>query len=173
MATRSIPATRVAVRAHPTPASAGSGHAGAATPPGEPAAAESFLGRGWAFPLALADDGEVALVADEEDVRQAIAIILGTSPGERVMRPEFGAGLNALVFEPMNTTTFELIRARVQEALARWEPRILVREVRVRPDPDAPPGAGRLRIEVRYTIRASNTDGNLVYPFYLLESRRP
>src|SRR5262245_36466786 len=85
---------------------------------------KAFLGRGWAFPPATDTSGEVALAAYEEDVRQAIRIILATAPGERVMRSDFGAGLNALVFEPLSTATVALVRFRVEDALTRWEPRI-------------------------------------------------
>ncbi len=124
-----------------------------------------FLGRGWAFPVAPDARGEVALVEYERDVRDAVRIILGTAQGERVMRPDFGAGLETLVFEPMNTTTIALVRHRVEQALITWEPRIDSITVEVR----AEPTRGRLDIEVRYRVRAANTFYNLVYPFYLLE----
>lgn len=83
----------------------------------------AFLGVGWAFPV-CADAGRTAVAAYEEDVKQAIRIILGTDPGERVMRPDFGAGLSAFVFEPMTPATLEALRQRVEEALVDWEPRI-------------------------------------------------
>jgi phage baseplate assembly protein W len=132
------------------------------------AEANNFLGIGWAFPPAPGVTGEIATAAYEEDIRQAIHIILGTSPGERVMRPDFGAGLHALIFEPVNTTTKALVRHRVEEALITWEPRIDTITVEVRADP--PPG--RLTIDIRYRVRATNTFYNLVYPFYLLEGER-
>ena len=127
---------------------------------------KAFLGRGWAFPLQNGPDGEVAMAAFEEDIRQAILIIMQTDPGERVMRPDFGAGLNALVFEPVNTTTLALVRHRVEQALILWEPRINVIEVLVTTDDNE---RNRLLIEVQYQVRATNTFYNLVYPFYLLE----
>ena len=77
---------------------------------------ESFLGTGWSFPLSFASGGDAALVSDEDDIRQAIQIILATAPGERVICPDFGSGLNALVFEPLNMTTIELVRTRVSDA---------------------------------------------------------
>ena len=107
--------------------------------------------------------------AYDADVREAVLIILGTSPGERVMRPDFGAGLNALVFEPMNTTTVTLARHYVEEALVLWEPRI--DSVAVDVTADMP--LGRLRIDIAYRVRATNTFYNLVYPFYLTEGRQP
>ena len=128
----------------------------------------AFLGTGWAFPPTADVTGEVDTAAHEEDVRQAVWIILGTARGERVMRPDFGAGLHALTFEPINTTTIVLAKHRVEEALVTWEPRIDNITVAV----TAEPPRGRLMIEVRYRVRATNTFYNLVYPFYLLEGRQ-
>lgn len=126
---------------------------------------KAFLGRGWAYPIAAAG-ADVALAAHEEDVRQAVRIILETARGERVMRPDFGAGLDEFLFEPLNNTTMALVRHRVEEALITWEPRIRVRAVEV----TAPePARGRLDIAIDYELRATNTFYNLVYPFYLQE----
>ena len=126
----------------------------------------SFLGSGWSFPVRLADDGSVALVDHEEDVRQAIRIILDTNHGERTMRPEFGSGVRAFVFESITTTNLSLLRHRVEDALVRWEPRIDVASVTVA----LPPGVrNRVDVSISYTIRATNTFYNLVYPFYLEE----
>lgn len=128
--------------------------------------AKAFLGVGWAFPARLEADRTVSMAAYEEDIRQAILIIMGTNPGERVMRPDFGAGLNAFVFEPVTTTLLALVKTRVREALVDWEPRIDVEEVKVTTDPAE---RNLLLIEVSYRVRATNTLHNLVYPFYLEE----
>jgi uncharacterized protein len=128
--------------------------------------ARAFLGVGWAFPPHLEPDGTVAEVAYDEDVRQAIRIILATNPGERVMRPDFGAGLKAFLFEPVDAGTAALVQTRVEEALTDFEPRIDLGSVQV----DADPGERNvLRIEVSYRVRATNTQANLVFPFYLEE----
>ena len=129
--------------------------------------AKAFLGRGFAFPVAIDVSGATAVAEYEEDIRQAIRIILETEPGERVMRPDFGAGLRALVFEPINTHTIALTRHRVEQALILWEPRIDSVGVTV----TAQPREGRLDIGVRYRVRTTNTFYNLVYPFYLQEGR--
>jgi phage baseplate assembly protein W len=129
---------------------------------------KAFLGLGWAFPVARDSQGDIQIAAYEEDVRQAIRIILSTNLGERVMRPDFGAGLRALLFEPMNTTTLSLAQHHVERALTEWEPRIDVLGVRVMFDKDDP-SRGRLLIDIDYRVRATNTFYNLVYPFYLLE----
>lgn len=128
--------------------------------------AKAFLGRGWGFPVAV-QGGRIATAEYEEDIRQAIRIILDTDPGERVMRPDFGAGLRALLFEPINTMTIALARHRVEQALILWEPRIDNIGVEV----SAQAKQGLLRIEVRYRVRKTNTFYNLVYPFYVQEGR--
>ena len=128
---------------------------------------KAFLGRGWAFPVAVTADGDVALAEYEEDIREAILIILGTNPGERVMRPDFGAGLRALAFEPINTATMALAKHRVEQALVLWEPRIDSIDVKV----SAQPARGLLEIDVRYRVRRTNTFYNLVYPFYVREAQ--
>ncbi|SRR5712692_1127390 len=130
---------------------------------------KAFLGVGWAFPTCVQADGRIATVAYEEDIRQAILIILGTNLGERVMRPDFGAGLNAFVFEPLNETTKQLVKTRVEEALIDWEPRIDVEEVKVTIDPVE---RNKLLITLNYRVRATNALHNLVYPFYLQEGTR-
>jgi phage baseplate assembly protein W len=131
----------------------------------EPSQGKAFLGVGWAFPPAASPAGDMATAAYETDIQQSIRIILGTAPGERVMRPDFGAGLKKLVFEPMNTTTAALAQYNVEQALLQWEPRIDQITVKVTPQPSA----GSLMIEIRYRVRLTNVFYNLVYPFYLNE----
>lgn len=122
-----------------------------------------FLGRGWAFPVGVDHRGGIATTAGQTDIDQAIRIILGTTPGERVMRPEFGCGLHNFVFAPNSPTTAGLVSYHVREALGRWEPRIEVERVEVTPDPR---NEAVLLIEIRYRIRSTNDARNLVYPFY-------
>ena len=127
----------------------------------------AFLGAGWSFPVTLTEGGDVAMVSHEEDIRQAILLILETEPGERAMRPELGAGLAALAFEPLGTTTMALARHRVETALVTWEPRIDSIEVKA----VAAREKGRLDLTIRYRVRSTNTFYNLVYPFHLQEGR--
>lgn len=119
-----------------------------------------FLGRGWAFPVQT-QGGVVLLSENQQDIKEAIGIILGTAQGERVMRPEFGSRLAELVFSPANAATVSLAINYTRQALERWEPRINLDDVVVTPT------GNRLDIEVIYRIRASNVPDNLVYPFYL------
>jgi hypothetical protein len=128
---------------------------------------KAFLGRGWSYPVSSNGTAtDVPLVEHEEDIRQAVRIILETGRGERVMRPDFGAGLDAFLFEPIQTTTMALIRHRVEESLITWEPRIRVESVEVTA---AAANLGRLDIAIAYRVRSTNTFYNLVYPFYMQE----
>ena len=127
---------------------------------------QAFLGTGWAFPIVLDATGEIALVRGDEDVHQAVRIILGTSLGERAMRGDYGAGLEALVFEPLSTSTIALARHRVEQALIRFEPRIDVLGVTAVPSDSR---RARLDITIDYRVRATNVFYNLVYPYYLVE----
>jgi hypothetical protein len=125
-----------------------------------------FLGTGWSFPVEPDATGDVELSSGEADVAESIWIVLGTAKGERVMRPDFGCGIHDYVFATVNTTTLNLIETSVREALIRWEPRIEVQNVEIRTDEIR---AGKLLVDIDYRIRNSNTEANLVYPFYLEE----
>jgi phage baseplate assembly protein W len=132
---------------------------------------KDFLGRGWAMPVALDPrTGLVATVAYEEDIRQSILIILETSPGERVMRPNFGCGIHDLVFAAMDSTTLQRVRSTVEEALRRCEARIEVLQVNV---DEAATSEGKVLVEVEYRVRKTNQLGNLVFPFYFREGGQP
>jgi uncharacterized protein len=127
---------------------------------------KAFQGIGWGFPPGVQPDGSTTVARYEEDIRQAIRIILGTNRGERVMRPDFGAGLREFTFEPLNQTTCLKLQTRVQESLVTWEPRIDVLKVEARVDGSE---TGLVQIAMTYRMRSTNTLHNLVYPFYLME----
>lgn len=129
-------------------------------------AARDFIGQGWRFPVKPDSRGRLNWVTGDEEIRQSIWLILTTAPGERQMRPEFGCGIHDLVFDANTAALHGLVQANVQGALARWEPRIDVLDVRV----EAPPEQRNLLlIHVDYRIRANNAIFNLVYPFFLIE----
>lgn len=126
---------------------------------------DGFLGIGWNFPIALDENGQVQMAPDgEEGVRQSIWMILSTSPGERLMRPDFGCGIHDAVFGVNNAGTANAVAEAVRQALAVWEPRIDVLDVYALPDPA---NASLLLIEINYQVRSTNSRFNLVYPFYL------
>jgi phage baseplate assembly protein W len=129
-----------------------------------------LLGSGLAFPLRVDHGGGIALASGEEDVEQAMEIILSTAPGERPMRPEFGCEVHALVFETIDAGIIGRMETAIRAALDRWEPRVVVQRV----DFDlADVDEGRLEITIGYRIRATNDQRNLVYPFYMIPAEEP
>jgi uncharacterized protein len=124
-----------------------------------------IIGSGLAFPLQVDRRGGIALARDEQDIDQAIQLILGTAPGERPMRPEFGCGVHDFVFDTIDAGTIGRMEEAIRSALSRWEPRIEVRSVEFDVSQS---GEGVLAIDIGYTLRATNTDRNLVYPFYVI-----
>jgi uncharacterized protein len=132
-----------------------------------PASHKTHLGVGWSFPPKVVG-GSLRYARYEDDIEQAIQIILLTSRGERVMLPEFGAGLRDFVFEPNSDATRARMEESVRKALVDWEPRINLERVKVTESDDGP---NIVLIHVDYVVRATNSFYNRVYPFYLLEGR--
>jgi uncharacterized protein len=126
---------------------------------------DEFIGRGWAFPLRTDATGGIALVAREREIEEALRLILGTAPGERPMRPEFGCRIHEHVFASADGTTASAIAAEVKAALRRWEPRIDVEDVLVSFDAR---DAAVMYIDIRYAVRRTNDRRNLVFPFYVI-----
>jgi phage baseplate assembly protein W len=127
-------------------------------------ASKEFLGAGVAFPLALDAQKQIAMNGLEDHVQQSILLIMRTAKGERVMRPDFGADLDKLAFEPLSPATIARVQHQVREALVRFEPRIDVLHVTATVHPTEKAG---LLIHVEYRVRQTDTVFNLVYPFYL------
>jgi uncharacterized protein len=125
---------------------------------------KEFIGRGLAFPLQIDQQGGLALTRGAGEIEQAIRIILGTSPGERVMRPEFGCRIHELLFAPNNASTRRMAAYYVEEALERWEPRITLADIDVQTDPHRD---GILQIEIKYRIKDTHDERSIVYPFFL------
>lgn len=125
---------------------------------------KNILGSGLAFPLQTNARGEILLVSSAEDIAQSIRVILGTHPGERVMRPNFGCRAHELLFEPRNATTMTLMRKYVEEALRFWEPRIEVLAVNTEASQEQD---GAIYVEIEYRIKATHDTRSIVYPFFL------
>lgn len=121
-----------------------------------------FLGKGLSFPIA-GHDGRITMADSDESIRQAIWIILGTAPGERIMRPDFGCGIHDLVFAVNDIDTRTRVAMEVRDALTLWEPRIDLLNVTVETK-----GHGEmLLINIEYRARTTNNLFNMVFPFYL------
>jgi len=125
--------------------------------------APAFLGQGWSYPVAPGADGALDLAAGPDKIAQSIWIILDTEPGERVMRPTFGAGLRRYLMQPNSSAIRALIEHDVQIALASFEPRIQLTNLSVEPGDDP----ALVLIRIAYVTVRDNQPANLVYPFYL------
>jgi len=129
---------------------------------------DSFLGTGWSFPPSFAAGGaEVHTVSGVEDIEQSLAILLSTRRGERVMQDEFGCDLSEFLFGEITSGLVGRLRDMIADAILHHEPRITVNGIEVS---ESEAQSGLLLIEIDYTVRATNSRFNMVYPFYLDEA---
>jgi phage baseplate assembly protein W len=134
-------------------------------------AEHAFLGTGWSFPPAFGPGGaEVQTVFGVEDVEQSLAILLATRRGERVMQENFGCDLSEFQFGEISQGLIGRVRSIVADAILHHEPRIAVNEIEVS---EQGMRDGLLLIRIDYTVRATNSRYNMVYPFYLQEAAAP
>lgn len=125
----------------------------------------AFLGVGWHFPPEVDKaTGRVRTAEYDDDIAEAIRLILLTRKGERVMRPDFGSLLHMFIFENDSLSTLSRLAQDVKSSLTLWEPRVKDIEV------DASAGdAGFINLSISYTVRTTNNPYNMVFPFYVKE----
>ena len=114
--------------------------------------------------LHVSRTGGIDLVAEHASVRQAILLLLTTTPGERLMRPDYGCDLHRLVFAPNDATTHGLAIHYVRQALQRWEPRIDILRLDANSSEADP---GRMDILLEYRMRRTLHRDTLVVPVNL------
>jgi hypothetical protein len=122
------------------------------------------LGQGMSFPPRVGPDGRLAWSAGEDNVREAMRIILTTEPTERLMREEFGCGLRTFLLEPNSAATRERIRESVMLAIARWEPRVTIDDVTVDADTEEP---RQVNVTVLFRLVATQGVGRLGFSLAL------
>ncbi len=129
--------------------------------------AKSFLGRGFKFPISVdKQTGKIAMVEHEEDIREAIEIILKTNLGERVMRPEFGSNTSDFVFAVNRLESVAAFKLGILNALEEFEPRIKDIKVEINNDDG---DKSTVIVNIQYVVRTTNNLYNMVYPFYIME----
>ena len=126
---------------------------------------QEFIGAGWAFPLRTNATGAIAVVTHEREIEESIRLIIGTAPGERPMRPDYGCAIHDYVFATIDPDTSGRIAGEVRASLVRWEPRIDVEGVDVTTDPG---DETLVYIDIKYSIGNTNDPRNLVFPFYTI-----
>ncbi|MEM7373502.1 MAG: GPW/gp25 family protein [Bacteroidota bacterium] len=128
----------------------------------------SFLGRGWGFPPQFNKPScSVRMVSEAEDICESLHILLSVSLGERLKRPNYGCNLDRLTFKSANTQFLTFIRSFVEQSIMLHEPRIILDNVKMLTDQLLD---GLIKINIDYTIRATNSPDNYVFPFYLTEA---
>ncbi len=127
----------------------------------------SFLGKGWAFPPTFdKKSGANVMVSDERDIEESLKIILFTSYGERIMRPEFGSNISESVFDTMDSVTINTLTDNIEQAILEFEPRITLHDVFISSEEIS---EGKVYINLDYTVRTINVRTNIVFPFYFTE----
>ncbi|HET6992543.1 MAG TPA: GPW/gp25 family protein [Bacteroidia bacterium] len=128
----------------------------------------SFLGTGWGFPPEFNNvSGDVQMISDVEDIISSLNILLSTAVGERLMQPSFGCNLEEVLFEPISTSLLSFLKGLISDAILYYEPRIRLNKVTINTDNYL---EGLLPIEIDFTVSATNSRYNYVYPFYLNEA---
>jgi Bacteriophage baseplate protein W len=104
------------------------------------------------FPYHIDRLGRTATAGDADHIRDLIEQVLFTSPGERVMRPDFGSGLLAMVFEPNSTAVAATAQMLIQGALQQHLGHLIaVNSV------DVEAVDSTLRVVVRYLLLTDNS----------------
>ena len=128
----------------------------------------AFLGAGMKFPPQIdPGTGRFAVSAREQSVRESVYLILMTSRGERWLEPNFGSQMTSYAFMDTSPTMLRMMSDDLRDLLLTQEPRIS--DVDVEIDPETKNGC--LLVNIRYTVAATNSQDNLVFPFYLNAAR--
>lgn len=125
-----------------------------------------FIGKGWSFPPSFNNvNGTTAMSTGVEDILESLHILVSTTLGERVMRPDYGCNLKDYVFDPMNVSMETYIKKLVEDAVIYFEPRITLEKVTA----DFKDAEGVMWITVDFRVDATNSRANFVYPYYIKE----
>ena len=131
----------------------------------EQKAYQSFVGIGWSFPPQFnANSGELIMSTDEDDIDASLRVLLGTTAGERFLRPKYGLNLQEMLFEPLNVTNITLLKDRISTNILIYEPRIKLLSLDI---DDSLLSQGQVSVMLDYEIRATNSRFNLVYPYFI------
>lgn len=131
---------------------------------------KSFMGTGWSFPPAFEKStAQVTMTSDEEDIQKSLEILISTRLGERVMQPGYGCNMEHMLFEPLTLSLKTYMRDLLQTAILYHEARIKLDKLDLSNSVDT---EGLVLIEISYTVKATNSRFNYVYPYYKNEATR-
>ncbi|MBR0204325.1 MAG: GPW/gp25 family protein [Synergistaceae bacterium] len=111
--------------------------------------------RGLAYPVKAGSKSLFESAVDERLIYGNIIQILTTRRGERVMLPEFGSRIYEFIHEPLDRVTCALIRRELIDAIARWEPRIILDKKNTNIIPY--PQEYRVKAELRYFLKSQGS----------------
>lgn len=117
----------------------------------------SDYGKHLSFPFHIGSDGRTSQRSTlNEHVKDELIQLLLTSQGERLFLPEFGGGLNRLVFEPASDAMRGMTKAMITQAISRWlGERITLENLEVEID------ESKIEVEIKYRI-AGTKDSKVV-----------
>jgi len=131
---------------------------------------KSFMGTGWSFPPAFEKStAQVTMTSDEEDIQKSLEILISTRLGERVMQPGYGCNMEHLLFEPLTLSLKTYMRDLLQTAILYHEARIKLDKLDMSESADL---EGVVLIKITYTVKATNSRFNYVYPYYKNEASK-
>tara|TARA_A100001515_G_scaffold86418_1_gene68652 strand:- start:157 stop:561 length:405 start_codon:yes stop_codon:yes gene_type:complete len=109
-------------------------------------------------------DGPFRLNKTLKDVvKQNLKNLVLTSPGERVMIPDFGAGVRRLLFDPATPSTYQTLKGRVSTQISKFMPFVEIEEmVILTPDEDESLSPNSVRLIIRYNIGPINDSDTLI-----------
>ncbi|MEG0779557.1 MAG: GPW/gp25 family protein [Oscillospiraceae bacterium] len=123
-----------------------------------------FLGTGVKFPPQIdPGTGRFALSEGARSVKESVYLILMTNQGERWLEPAFGSQLLRYTFMDTSVTMLSMFSDSIRALILAQEPRIAQVAVEI----DAETRENCLLVSIGYTLAATNTQDNLVFPFYL------
>jgi phage baseplate assembly protein W len=125
---------------------------------------KEFLGRGIRFPIVPDETGGLGYSEADDNVEQSLTILLQTRVGERVMRGDLGTRIPELLFAPGSLSNLRALEREVENAVARWEPRVELLDVTAE---QQFPDDNRVIVSISYRVLRSNSRRSFVFPFYL------
>lgn len=115
-------------------------------------------GQNWAFYPEFNLTEGVVMAKGAESVRQSLQLLFLTEHGERIMREDYGAGMNDFMFANISDDLLARIHSRIEDNILRYEPRAALTDILIQPDRQQ---ASRLTIQITWRLKGSDIDQRL------------
>ena len=129
--------------------------------------ADDIIGTGWSFPphFSKAADGGAGVImhSGTEEIEDSLSVLFSTQLGNRLFRPDFGCSVEDFQFKAVDNATEIRVKRMIEDAVTEFEPRIVLRSL----DLDLSElMEGKLRIDLRYSLKATYAKENIIYPYH-------